>query len=101
MGARFADDCTCRHVILEEQLDVLIIDIELPFEGVQLGIMETLPPFSSQHRIPWLRYLPSFRFLELCRRFLVHRRSLRGGGMILGADRASGKSQSKNSRSRC
>ena len=53
------------HEILEKLFNVLIVDIQLFFKAIQLGIVENLPPFAAQHRVLRLRYFPWTGILNL------------------------------------
>jgi hypothetical protein len=81
--------CARFHVLFEILPNVLVVDVELVFQRIQLGIAEDLPPFAAQHGIAGLCHLPAIATL---RRFLVCRRRRLGGRghMILGADGAAG-----------
>ena len=71
LGARFGDDGTSGHVVLEVLLDVLVVDVELVFEGVQLGLVENLPPVAAEHRVLGAGDLPAGLVLEVDGGFLV------------------------------
>ena len=58
------------HVILEELLDVLVVDIELRLERIQFRVLEDLPPIPTQHGIGRPRDFP-IGVLEMGGRFLV------------------------------
>ncbi|MGA7860797.1 MAG: hypothetical protein WCB19_02950 [Thermoplasmata archaeon] len=53
------------HEVLEVFFDVLVVDIQLFFEGVQFRIVEDLPPLAAQHGIRRLRDPPAFTLFEL------------------------------------
>jgi hypothetical protein len=65
LRAGLAHDCASFHEVLEVLLDVLVVNVQLFFEGVQLRIVEDLPPFAAQLSIGRLRHRPAFSFLEL------------------------------------
>ena len=48
-------------------LGVLVVDVELVFERVQLGVVVDLPPLAVQHGILWGGDLPTVRIFELGR----------------------------------
>ncbi len=90
LRAGLTDQGTGNQEVLVGLLDVLVIDIELLFQGVEFGILEDLPPFAAEHAFVGLRHLPPFGLLEMRRRLLVGRRRWRRRRwMILGADGAS------------
>ena len=65
LRAGLAHNGASRHEVLEELFDVLVVDIQLFFEGVQFGIVEDLPPFAAQLGIRGLRDRPVSSILEL------------------------------------
>ena len=86
LRAGFAHQGSGLHEVLEVLLDVLVVDVELFFQGVEFRVLEDLPPFSAQHRVRRLRYLPAIIFLKLRGRFLVNRGCWSGRRMVLGPD---------------
>src|SRR5580704_682861 len=84
---------TSFHKVLEELFDVLVVDIELLFEIVQLGIIEDFPPLTAQCGIRRLGDSPTSVIRRLRPRLLISRcRCLRRWRMIFWADYASRKS---------
>ncbi len=59
--ARGVDHRERRHVVRERLLDRLVVDNDLLFEGVQLGVAEQLPPFPSEHRVLRIGGAPAVR----------------------------------------
>ena len=104
---RLANNGASGHEVLEELLDVLVVDVELLFEGVQFRIAVDLPPFAAQRSILRLSHGPAAEatkgrvgrrgcrrrrgFLRNVRgRFFVVGRGLCRGCVILGTDHTSG-----------
>jgi hypothetical protein len=67
LGAGFADQRASLHEVVEVLLDGLVVDVELVFERVQLGILVDLPPFAAQHGVLRLRHLPARRVRGILR----------------------------------
>jgi hypothetical protein len=59
------------HEVLEELFDVLVVNIELFFERIQIGIIEDPPPFAPQHGFSRPGDVPTFRVLVMGRNLFV------------------------------
>jgi len=65
LRARFANQSTRFHEVLERDANILVVYIELLFQGVQFRIVVDLPPFAVKGRVLRLRYSPALGLLEL------------------------------------
>ena len=73
-----------RHVVLEIFFDVLVVDVELLFQRIQLGLVEDLPPVAADHRVLRAGHLPALGVLEVDRRlFVVGRGDCRRRGRMI------------------
>ena len=80
-------------------LDVLVVDVELLFERIQLGIVVDLPPLAVQHRILRLRDLPAVGVLETASAILCRQAAAPAqwpaGVWYFGPDPAAGQKQGR------
>src|SRR5208337_4013074 len=51
LSPRLAHYCASGHEVFEGYFDVLVVDVQLFFESIKLGIVEDLPPLAAEHGI--------------------------------------------------
>src|SRR5271157_5793648 len=87
LRARLPHHSARRHETGKSSGDVLVGNVDLFFEGVQLGIAKNLPPVAMESAVLGLRDFPAVHLLEIVRSDLLERRRhLRRRAIVFRAD---------------
>ena len=83
LRARLPHHGTRRHEAGKGSNDVLVGNVDLFFEGIQLGIAKNFPPIAMESSVLGLCNFPAVHFLKIVRGDLFERRRHLGRGAIV------------------